>query len=96
MKESNEQTLKEAIKELINTYRLESGMLENKVINSWEKITGKIIAKHTVKIYIRDKKLFLKLDSPALKNELSFAREKLINLVNKEVGQNAVTEIILL
>jgi len=96
MKESNEHTLKDAIEKLIKTYRLESGMNENKIINSWEKITGKIIAKHTEKIYFKEKKLFLKLDSPALKNELSFAREKLITLINKEVGQDVVNEIVLL
>lgn len=96
MKETNEYTLKEAIEELLEAFRLQDGILESRIIQSWAKITGKVISKHTEKIYIRNKKLYLKLDSPALKNELSFAKEKLISLINKEAKQVAIEEIILL
>lgn len=96
MKISNEQTLKEAIFQLLKTYKLQDGINETKVINSWEKIAGKIITNHTENIYIKNKKLYLKLDSPALKNELSFAKTKLIKSLNDIVKQQVIEDIIFL
>ncbi len=96
MKSSNEQTLKEAIFQLLKTYKLQDGINETKIINSWESIVGKMITNHTENIYIRNKKLYLKLDSPALKNELSFAKTKLIKSLNDIVKQQVIEEIVFL
>lgn len=96
MKSSNEQTLKEAIFQLLKTYKLQDGINETKIINSWESIVGKMITNHTENLYIQNKKLYLKLDSPALKNELSFAKTKLINSLNDIVKQKVIDEIIFL
>jgi len=96
MKSSNEQTLKEAILELLKTYKLEDGMNETKLINSWENVAGNMITKHTENLYIRNKKLYIKLDSPALKHELSFAKSKLISSLNKAVKSEVIVDIIFL
>lgn len=96
MKSTNEQTLKEAIFQLLKTYKLQDGINETKVINSWESIAGKIITNHTENIYIRNKKLYLKLDSPALKNELLYAKTKLIESLNNIVKQQVIEDIIFL
>lgn len=96
MKSSNEQTLKEAILELLKTYKLEDGMNETKLINSWENVAGNMITKHTENLYIRNKKLYIKLDSPALKHELSFAKSKLISSLNKVVKSEVIVDIIFL
>jgi predicted nucleic acid-binding Zn ribbon protein len=94
MHSSNEITLKEAIEQLLKAYKLEDKILETKLISSWESVTGKVIVKHTKHLYIRKKKLFVKLDSPALKNELIYSRQQLLDLLNKEVGSKVIDEII--
>ena len=96
MKNSNEQTLKEAIQALLNAYKLKDGMLESRVLNSWDTIAGKFVAKHTETTYIRNKTLYIKLNSPALKNELSYAKSKLIEALNKTVDQEVITNIVFL
>lgn len=96
MKYSNEQTLKEAILQLLKTYKLQDGIYETKIINSWESIVGKMITNHTENLYIKNKKLYLKLDSPALKHELSFAKTKLIQSLNDIVKQQVIDDIIFL
>ena len=69
--------------------------MEVQLRNSWEKLMGKTIADHTTKIYIKDKKLHLRFDSPALKQELTYAKEKVIDSINKEFESEVVTEIVI-
>lgn len=96
MKKSNDKQLKEVIKDMLNTYKLNDGINEAKLIGSWENVVGKMIANHTEKIRISNSKLYIKLDSPALKNELIYARSKLLASLNEAVGNNIIKEIIFL
>ena len=96
MKNSNEQTIREVIQELLDAYKLSDGLQESRIIRSWDSIAGQYVAKNTESLYIRNKTLFVKLNSPALKNELSFARSKLIETLNKGVGKEVIKEIVFL
>ena len=93
-KNSNELSLKDAINNLLKAYKLDEGLNETKLLNSWEHVAGKMITKHTTKTYIRNKTLYIQLDSPALKHELSFAKTKLIKTLNDKVNQQVIDEII--
>lgn len=94
IKRKNEYSLKEVLDELIKSYRLEGKLLETKVINSWEKVVGGIFAKHTTHLSIKNKILYVKVDSSVLRSELSMARTKLVDSLNKEVGQKVIEDII--
>ncbi len=96
MMNSNDRQLKDVIKELINTYRLNDGLNEAKLIGSWESVVGKMIANHTEKLRISNGKLFIRLDSPAVKNELMYARGKLLKSLNETVGKDVIKEIVFL
>lgn len=90
---SNEQSLGDAIKAFLKEHRLEKKLDETRLIHSWEKIVGDMIARHTRSIYIRHKTLFVKLDSPALANELSYARNKIVKSLNKEIGKEVIEDV---
>ena len=96
MKKSNDQRLGDAIRELIETYQIKGKLDEVKLISSWEKVTGKVIVKHTKDIFIKNRKLYIKLDSPALKNELMYARSTLLESLNNEAGSVVIDEIVIL
>lgn len=93
--EKNLYTLKEAIKNLLETYNLKTRLNEVKLLGSWEKVMGAVIAKHTKEIFIVKGKLFVKVDSAPLREELHYAREKMIKMLNDEIGANVINEIIL-
>ncbi|MCF8379150.1 MAG: DUF721 domain-containing protein [Bacteroidales bacterium] len=96
MYSSNEQTLKEAIKKLLDAYKLNDGIMEARVMNNWEKIAGSYIAKFTESVHIKKRTLYIKLSSPAVKHELSFAKSKLITSLNNSVKHDAIDEIVFL
>lgn len=91
---SNELMLGDAIKAMIKNYRLKDKLTEVGLINSWERIVGKMIANHTLKIYVKNRSLFIKLDSAALTNELKYSKEKIVKALNKEVGENVIDKIV--
>jgi len=96
MQTSNETTLKDAILMMLKRYRLESGVDEKRLIAAWDSVTGQMISKHTLDLYIKQKKLFVKLDSAALKNELSYAKTKICEKLNEEVGKEIITSVVFL
>jgi len=93
MRATNDQTLKEVITDLLKAYRIENKVLAVRLINSWEVVTGKLISKHTTNLFVKQKTLFVYLDSAALRNELSYAKKKIIKALNKEVGVEVITDI---
>lgn len=95
MSKHNEHTLKEAIDHLLKAYKLDDKLAEKRLIASWENVMGVMIAKHTTDLYIKHKQLFVTLDSAALRNELSFAKTKIIDMLNDAVGSKVINEIIL-
>jgi len=95
MPRSNEQSLGDAIREFLHSYHLEDKLNETKVIQSWGKIAGPMVEKHTQGLYIRNRILFVKVDSAALRQELSFSRSKLVGALNDEVKANVIEDIIL-
>jgi len=93
MRATNDQTIKEVIMDLLKTYRIENKLHAVRLIDSWEVVTGKLISNHTVNLYVKQKTLFVYLDSAALRNELSYAKKKIIKALNKEVGVEVITDI---
>ena len=91
---SNEQNIKDAIGEFLKVSRLSGKLAEQKVIAGWEKLMGKMIAKHTKQISISNRKLYLQLDSASLKQELFYSREKIIKMLNEEAGEDVIHEIV--
>jgi predicted nucleic acid-binding Zn ribbon protein len=89
-------TMKEAIDDLLELYRLRSRFDETYIAAHWEKIMGTPIASRTTKIFVQESKLFLEFDSAPLRSELLMAKGKIISLINKEVGRELITEVIFL
>lgn len=94
MKRTNDVNIGDVIKEMINMYNLNNKLDEVSIVNSWEALMGNSIAKHTKNIYLKDHTLFLKIDTPVLKNELLMSRTKIMETINKNAGKNLITEIV--
>lgn len=95
MTKHNEHSIKEAIEHLLKAYKLGDRLAEKKLIASWEKVMGKMIANHTTDLSIRNKQLVITLDSAALRNELLLAKSKIIKMLNEEVGSEVINDVML-
>ncbi|NVO18129.1 MAG: DUF721 domain-containing protein [Bacteroidetes bacterium] len=93
IRRSTEILLKDAIEKFLKDFHLEDKLKETQLLGSWEKVAGKLIARHTEEIFIREQVLYIKADSPALKQELNFMRTKLLTKLNKAVGSEVIKDI---
>jgi predicted nucleic acid-binding Zn ribbon protein len=91
---SNDQSLGNSIREFLQYFRLEDKLNETRLIQSWEKVAGALVAKHTKGLHIRNKILFVRIDSAALRNELCYSREKLIHDLNQEASSDVIEDIV--
>ncbi len=96
MRRSNEVTLGQAIRQFIEAYRFTDKLRHTQVTASWEAVVGTTIARRTTNLYIKNRTLFVVLDSPVIRNELSYARSKLVKLLNKEAGEKVIDDIVLM
>lgn len=85
--------LNEALFEMMDVYKIRQKFEESKIIAKWEEVIGKTIASRTTKIFIKDKKLFLGIDSAALKHQLTMSKTKLLEVLNEGHADRVVTEI---
>ncbi len=86
--------ISQAIQELLKSHRLKPKFDEANLVVSWERVVGKAIAKRTKKVYVRNKVLFVELQSPSMKHDLSYHKTQMLDLFRKEFGDDVVSEII--
>jgi hypothetical protein len=96
MRNRNEQRIDDIIKDLIKGSVVENKLLEAQLIEQWPTLVGELIAKHTQKIFINRQTLYLYIPMPALRNELNYSRDKIIDIVNRFAGCKLITEVKLL
>ncbi|MGM0566965.1 MAG: DUF721 domain-containing protein [Bacteroidota bacterium] len=94
-KQTNEQTLGEVIEQLMESYRIKNRFYEQKLIAKYPEIVGPMISRYTENLQIRNRVLFLKIASPLVRNELSYARSSLTESLNKAVGKDVIDKIVL-
>jgi predicted nucleic acid-binding Zn ribbon protein len=90
----NEMSLGEAIEAVFRRYGLQDKVDGARLIQSWEPVVGQMIASHTTDLYLKNKTLFVYLDSDALRHELSFAKSLIIKKLNAEAGKEIIDNIV--
>jgi hypothetical protein len=93
-RKQNDIKLGEALTELMDTYELSAKLNQIKVVEAWGKVLGKVIEKHTERIWVKNSQLFVKLDSAALKNELMYSKTKIVDSLNQFVSVQVINEVV--
>jgi predicted nucleic acid-binding Zn ribbon protein len=96
MRRTNDKSLKEAIEQMLNVYKIKKRYEETGIVANWPEIVGKSVANRTKEIFINDKKLYLRIESSVIKNELMLMRTQIIGKINDKAKEVLVEEIILL
>lgn len=93
MKKKNEVTLSEAIRYFIRENGMEERVLESMAIDGWHDQMGDFMKNYTDTVYVKNRVLFVKINKPALKNELSFGKSKILSHINKFIGEEYILEV---
>ncbi len=96
MGRTNDKTLKEALGLMLKVYKIKRKFDETGIIANWADLVGKPAANRTKELFISNKKLFIRMDSSVIKNELLRMREEIIAKINEHAETELITEIVLL
>ncbi|KQM74750.1 RNA-binding protein [Pedobacter sp. Leaf216] len=96
MRKPNDVTVKDAISKMLDVYRLRRKFDETSILSIWPEIMGTAIANRTKQIYIHDKKLFLRIESSVIKNELVMVRQGIIQKLNEHAGSEVINDMVFL
>ena len=96
MGRTNDKSLKDAIEQMLNVYKLKRKFDETSLVVAWPDIMGKAIANRTKEIFIRDRKLFVRVESSVIKNELLMMRTNIIEKMNEHAGSKVIDGIVVL
>ena len=87
--------VKEIIEELFKASGIDRKLKEREMVRQWDDVVGVTIARCTESIYILDRKLFVKIRSSVIRNELGMIREGLRQELNRRSGEDLIDEIII-
>lgn len=82
--------IKDLTSQLFEKNKITKNVLEAKIQNTWEELMGNNVTKRTKNIFIKDSKLFIKISSSPLKNELNNSKKiilKNINNIHPEINE---------
>ena len=89
-------SLKNVIGNIVDSSnKLNSGLNNIKVQNLWREVMGNNVNSYTNEIVLKKNTLYVNLNSSVLRQELSFGKQKIVDLLNKELGKTVIKKIVL-
>lgn len=88
-------TMKEAIDSFLKVNGLDSVYKEKQVLAKWEALVGKPIALRTDYVTVKEKTLYIEMNSSVMRDELFNRKSQLIDIINKEAGYEMVNSVFL-
>lgn len=89
-----------AMKDLMGSFikenNLSKGMKKISIKEIWGELMGNGVVSYTEKVELRGTTLYVKLSSSVLREELSYGKEKIVNMMNESLGSEDIKKIMLL
>lgn len=86
-----------SINDLLNMYLrregLETPLLQRRAVDAWDKVVGAGVARYTSEKFIKNQTLFVKIQSPALRQDLTMMRSQLVKRINEAVGNMVIVDV---
>lgn len=87
------QPLSEVLQQLLRAEGLETPLNEKRLIDAWDEVVGPTVVKYTTGKFIKNQTLFVKIQNPALRQDLSMMRSQLVRRLNAAVGGAVITDV---
>lgn len=88
--------IKDAIRELLSSYHIQSKFDEAQIVASWERLVGVPIAKRTQKVFIKNKVLYVQFKTAAMKNDFLLHKPKVLEVFQGEFSPETIKDIVIL
>ena len=92
---NNQQKIDDLLKLFVKENKLEKGLDKVNVEAAWRDLMGNGVNNYTNSVKLHQDTLYVELSSSVLREELSYGKDKIINMLNEALGKNLITKLIL-
>ncbi|MDD3004407.1 DUF721 domain-containing protein [Flavobacterium sp.] len=92
---NNENTIGEVLKFIIQENKLQGGIDEISVKEAWKAIMGNGVNSYTKSVVLKNATLYVELTSAVLREELSYGKKKIIEMINEELRRDVIKDVVL-
>ncbi|MCI9606922.1 MAG: DUF721 domain-containing protein [Muribaculaceae bacterium] len=93
MKRTDPKSIADIIDEALSNSGGADQLARQRASFAWSEIVGPGVNRYTFKRFVDGSTLHVFITSAPLKHELSFHKQRLIELINNAVGKNVITDI---
>jgi hypothetical protein len=86
-------SLSDLLQMVLRKEGFETPLLQRRLVASWDAVVGPTISRYTNDKFIKNQTLFVKINNPALRQDLSMMRQKLVQRLNSQVGSFIISDI---
>lgn len=95
-RKAEQSSLGDVLKDFIaSRKKLERGLNKVSAQDAWHSVMGAAISKYTTEVLLERDTLYVRLSSSVLREELSYGKEKILRLLNKELDKELIKKLIL-
>ena len=92
---NNQSAIGDILNEIIKSNKLEPGLNEVSVVDAWKNLMGNGVNNYTRNLALRNGILYVELTSAVLREELRYGKDKIIKMINEELGKEIVKSVVL-
>ena len=89
------QTIGKVLDEIVQSKALKSGITNARINELWFELMGSHMTSYTEKITLRGNTLFVSLNNAALREELRYGKDKILEMMNEQLGSEILEKIVL-
>jgi hypothetical protein len=94
-RKTNDEKIGNLLVKMLEFYGLKDKFMEVRVKNYWHEQMGPTISEFTKNIFVKNKKLFIQLSATSLRQELSYAKDKIKKMMNDLLDEEYLEDVIL-
>ena len=87
--------ISDILKEFVNTNKLQSGLDKVDVSDAWKDMMGNGVNNYTTQVKLDRDVLYVSLSSSVLREELSYGKQKIIDMLNESIGKDLIQKLVL-
>lgn len=87
--------ISDILKEFVEANKLQSGLDKVDVRDAWAKMMGNGVNNYTTDVSLDKDVLYVALSSSVLREELSYGKQKIVDMLNESIGKKVVNKLVL-
>lgn len=93
MKKTNDEPIGDILKKMVRDNKWKEKLNRVKINEVWATVMGDTVNRYTRHVTLRKNTLVLLIDSSPLKQEMMYAKPKIIKLMNEALGEDLIKEV---